>query len=176
MALITCPECGKEISSTASACPHCGFQIANQNTEIEYETKTVTIGYWTKDGLDKKISPYLKEGWEVVTMKENKWKKGVARSVYDVVLRRPKRENANPAAKPVAITNDKRQKDLDFKLKYGLITQEEYNQELAKPNTEVDYSSLSAEQKASIKSNLDVKLEAGLISQEQYDKEIKKIR
>ncbi|MCI9577734.1 MAG: zinc-ribbon domain-containing protein [Oscillibacter sp.] len=28
MALITCPECGKEISDSAVACPNCGFGIA----------------------------------------------------------------------------------------------------------------------------------------------------
>lgn len=27
MALITCPECGKEISSLANSCPHCGYPI-----------------------------------------------------------------------------------------------------------------------------------------------------
>lgn len=27
MALITCPECGREISDKAVACPHCGFPI-----------------------------------------------------------------------------------------------------------------------------------------------------
>lgn len=27
MALITCPECGREISDKAAACPHCGFPI-----------------------------------------------------------------------------------------------------------------------------------------------------
>ena len=29
MALITCPECGKEISSRASACPHCGLPLSS---------------------------------------------------------------------------------------------------------------------------------------------------
>lgn len=27
MALINCPECGKEISEQASNCPHCGYAI-----------------------------------------------------------------------------------------------------------------------------------------------------
>lgn len=27
MALVSCPECGKEISDTARACPHCGYAI-----------------------------------------------------------------------------------------------------------------------------------------------------
>ena len=29
MALIKCPECGKEISDKASACIHCGFPLNN---------------------------------------------------------------------------------------------------------------------------------------------------
>ena len=29
MALIKCPECGREISNAAAACPHCGFPIEN---------------------------------------------------------------------------------------------------------------------------------------------------
>lgn len=32
MALITCIECGKEVSSTAKACPHCGCPITQQNS------------------------------------------------------------------------------------------------------------------------------------------------
>lgn len=32
MALVKCPECRKEISDKASACPHCGFPILNENT------------------------------------------------------------------------------------------------------------------------------------------------
>lgn len=44
MALIKCPECGKEISSKSKACIHCGYpisedyellQIANQQEELE---------------------------------------------------------------------------------------------------------------------------------------------
>lgn len=31
MALIKCEECGKEISSTAKACPHCGKHIIKNN-------------------------------------------------------------------------------------------------------------------------------------------------
>ena len=28
MALITCPECSRQVSSQASSCPHCGFPLA----------------------------------------------------------------------------------------------------------------------------------------------------
>lgn len=36
MALINCPECNKEISDRAEACPQCGFPIAKKN-EIKLE-------------------------------------------------------------------------------------------------------------------------------------------
>lgn len=37
MALITCKECGKEISSTAESCPHCGHktETATQNAQLK---------------------------------------------------------------------------------------------------------------------------------------------
>ena len=34
MALIKCPECGKEISDKAESCPHCGYPIT-ENAEAE---------------------------------------------------------------------------------------------------------------------------------------------
>ena len=30
MALIHCPECGKEISDQANRCPHCGFPLESE--------------------------------------------------------------------------------------------------------------------------------------------------
>ncbi|MGZ6362403.1 MAG: zinc ribbon domain-containing protein [Ktedonobacterales bacterium] len=30
MALIKCPECGEQVSTSAAACPHCGKQIAKK--------------------------------------------------------------------------------------------------------------------------------------------------
>lgn len=35
MALIKCPECGKEISDKAGACPHCGCPIGNATQPIQ---------------------------------------------------------------------------------------------------------------------------------------------
>ena len=31
MALVQCPECGKEISDSAVSCPHCGYPLSNIN-------------------------------------------------------------------------------------------------------------------------------------------------
>lgn len=38
MALITCPECSKEISDSASACPHCGYPLKEANP-FKYKNK-----------------------------------------------------------------------------------------------------------------------------------------
>lgn len=38
MALINCPECGKEISSEATACPNCGKPIPRRKGKPFYKT------------------------------------------------------------------------------------------------------------------------------------------
>lgn len=35
MALISCKECGKEISDSAATCPHCGVALKEQKVVIE---------------------------------------------------------------------------------------------------------------------------------------------
>lgn len=42
MALINCPECGKEISDTAVSCPHCGYGI-NQAPVVTTQKKSNAI-------------------------------------------------------------------------------------------------------------------------------------
>lgn len=37
MALISCPECGKEISDKALACPHCGNPMNQPTQQIQQE-------------------------------------------------------------------------------------------------------------------------------------------
>ena len=42
MALINCPECGKEISDKAVSCPNCGCPITElQNTESVKEDENI---------------------------------------------------------------------------------------------------------------------------------------
>lgn len=44
MALITCPECGREISDKAAACPHCGFPIQEHlRAQTQNQTNTYSI-------------------------------------------------------------------------------------------------------------------------------------
>lgn len=49
MALITCPECGRQVSSRAAVCPHCGCPASDFPTPITYtynyngNTQDVTV-------------------------------------------------------------------------------------------------------------------------------------
>jgi len=36
MAMVKCKECGKEISDTAKACPHCGAKRISKNINLAY--------------------------------------------------------------------------------------------------------------------------------------------
>jgi hypothetical protein len=50
MALIKCPECGREVSSRAVACPQCGFPVVSECFPITSGTRAgsiVTIGGWS---------------------------------------------------------------------------------------------------------------------------------
>ena len=47
MALITCPECGKEISDCASACPHCGKPMMQYYVEPAKEKRGGHGCLWT---------------------------------------------------------------------------------------------------------------------------------
>jgi predicted nucleic acid-binding Zn ribbon protein len=40
MALVKCPECGKEISSQASSCPNCGYK---KKQEIKFNKSKIII-------------------------------------------------------------------------------------------------------------------------------------
>ncbi len=37
MALIKCPECGKEISDTCDQCIHCGYKLKNETKPINQQ-------------------------------------------------------------------------------------------------------------------------------------------
>lgn len=45
MALITCPECGKQVSDRAAACPNCGCPIS------AVTAKMIPVHFWRKKNL-----------------------------------------------------------------------------------------------------------------------------
>ena len=40
MALVKCPDCGREVSEKAPACPHCGRPIASQPARAKVDGPT----------------------------------------------------------------------------------------------------------------------------------------
>ena len=95
MALIKCPECGNDVSTSAASCPHCGFPLkpAEAPEPITYETQTVKIRCWGRSAsaLNEKLQPYTRAGWEIVSTVEDHWQGGLLSPVYKVVMRRPKK-------------------------------------------------------------------------------------
>ena len=50
MALITCPECGKEVSDKAEKCPNCGNPLTTNNAKVTAEVITQK-GFWSSGRL-----------------------------------------------------------------------------------------------------------------------------
>lgn len=92
MALMKCPECGKEVSTVATSCPHCGYPLKKEEP-AQYETMAVKVRCWGRspDALNDKLRQYTTQGWEVVSAVEDHWQGGILSPVYKVVLKRPKR-------------------------------------------------------------------------------------
>lgn len=62
MALIKCPECGKEVSDTAVACPSCGYGIASYMEQIKEQRR-----YQQKlDSIPMPVHPKKENGWFVL--------------------------------------------------------------------------------------------------------------
>ena len=43
MALIRCPECGKEIASNAWKCPYCGHSFAGKKASVNAQAGCLTV-------------------------------------------------------------------------------------------------------------------------------------
>ena len=60
MPLITCPECGKQYSDSASACPQCGYTTEkNQNTNSINNVISVNVSSDTQKPLHNKFVALL---------------------------------------------------------------------------------------------------------------------
>lgn len=60
MALMKCPECGKEISDKAQSCPNCGYPIQEIKEESHSETKQNPIPRFQSI---KEKEPFYKKAW-----------------------------------------------------------------------------------------------------------------
>ena len=61
MALISCPECGQQISDLAKSCPHCGFPINTQATSSISEEKTIQSQIDSQEGDNPKLDENQKK-------------------------------------------------------------------------------------------------------------------
>ena len=92
MALMKCPECGKQVSTATTSYPHCGYPLEKEEP-TQYEAMTVKVRCWGRnpDALNDKLWQYTTQGWEVVSTIEDHGQVGVLSLVYKVWLKRPKR-------------------------------------------------------------------------------------
>jgi uncharacterized membrane protein YvbJ len=51
VALVDCPECGKQVSTLAAACPHCGFPVSRRAAESQAPTRERGPARWTDPGF-----------------------------------------------------------------------------------------------------------------------------
>lgn len=54
MALINCPECGKEISDKVKACPHCGYPFDEKSENIPQQVEVTSVKLTNKK-VNKKV-------------------------------------------------------------------------------------------------------------------------
>ena len=62
MALVTCPECGKQVSDSAAACPNCGFAVAKANND----TIRIAIGKHPTTGAGYPVKVWSYGGQKVL--------------------------------------------------------------------------------------------------------------
>lgn len=66
MALIKCPECGKEISDTSKNCIHCGYKLNSNNSIDNKNNKIIIHGHTEKEPL-KDLPIKIYEGENLIT-------------------------------------------------------------------------------------------------------------
>lgn len=59
MALIKCPECGKEISDAAVKCPNCGYPVKAEQKKKEKVLWDMTIASWECLNMEQKQMKYI---------------------------------------------------------------------------------------------------------------------
>lgn len=83
MALIKCPECGKDISDKSSACIHCGYPL--EKLRISLDSVKVDENIYNISSLHRKYNKYSKED-QIFIYKECKKKyKKITKGSYDLL-------------------------------------------------------------------------------------------
>ena len=61
MALIKCPDCGKEVSNMAAVCIHCGCPLKEESHDIDFSILDKSVEDCVSEMLVKQN--YAKYGW-----------------------------------------------------------------------------------------------------------------
>ena len=59
MALIQCPECGKQVSHQAIICPNCGYKVMNYVNQLRIEHSITTLKCKSKKAVKRFLKPAL---------------------------------------------------------------------------------------------------------------------
>ena len=69
MALIQCPECNKQVSSFAKACPECGYPISNDKLESKNKV-WISFPIWQGQMLNNNCYVYNENGQTIAECKQ----------------------------------------------------------------------------------------------------------
>lgn len=71
MALIICPQCGKQISDKASKCPHCNLDLMVHFTQLQPKHASIPVQELQQGKVKKEIVKADKTKKKAITTKEN---------------------------------------------------------------------------------------------------------
>ena len=66
MALIACPECGKEVSTEAAACPGCGYPLAERGRGVAASPEEQARAVDTQEVLLEVRPSWWNFGWHLL--------------------------------------------------------------------------------------------------------------
>lgn len=93
MALINCPECGKEISDKSSACLHCGYPLSNDNINIDSNNIETLFSSFAMNITQMKIrdiyQDVLNEVLKIKSSNINNSNDIIAKSIIDGLIKKP---------------------------------------------------------------------------------------
>lgn len=103
MAIIQCPDCGRDVSSEAPLCPGCGRPIkvtedkqgADEGVEYEYMTRRIVTHFGEANLVQMEVQKWAKQGWELHQQSQGQWALDGGPMTL-LTFRRPKKEGNPP--------------------------------------------------------------------------------
>ena len=127
MAIINCPECNREISSNAVACPHCGNPLPKKLVNVHFHRKKVfnTSQFHASVFVDGVLVGSIENG--------SQFDKGFSVGIHTVSLRNERNGVAggnSTDTKQFEIKESTRSVNIEFAFKTGFVTSYIYIKEI----------------------------------------------